>query len=188
VAPNSYQALFVHGLEGVLPGELLAELSPPDREGLPPHRVMVRTRDAAEGYVLITNGFGRVPQPGGDVEVGNVHQELAAWMDSHDPQKAAALSTLGLLMHVHSGGEEAWKAGDTLVLPEPLLGLRHFVLAKGPAVPLPPGATVQVLWVIPVSGAEYAQVRGAGGAWAESLLANPERHAELRRRWTLGMS
>jgi hypothetical protein len=186
VGVNTYRALFRHALGGTLPGDTVAEMAPPASQGLPAHVVLVRTRLNLDGFTLITNGFGRVPQPGGDP--GPTHVELAAWMDSHSPQRALALSALGALMQSNEGGQPAWSHGDIAVLSEPLLGLRHFVLAPGPSVPLPPGSPVNLLWVIPLHADEFEKVRRAGPlTWANQLMKDPSRRQELRRRWSLGV-
>ncbi len=187
VGINTYQALFRHALEGALPGDHVAEMAPPASQGLPAHVVLVRTRPGQGGYTLVTNGFGREPRPGGGS--GSRHVELAALMDAHSPQRALALSALGSLMQANAGGQSAaWAQGDIAVLSEPLLGLRHFVLAPGPSVPLPPGSPVNLLWVIPLLADEFEKVRRAGPLpWARQLLKDPSRRTELQRRWSLGV-
>ncbi|WP_223759912.1 hypothetical protein [Myxococcus sp. RHSTA-1-4] len=185
VGLNTYQALFRHALEGALPGDTVAEMAPPASQGLPPHVVLIRTRLGTSGFTLVTNGFGRVPQPGGTRDSGSAHVELAAWMDSHGPERAMALSALGALMQ---SKEDAWAQGDIAVLSEPLLGLRHFLLAPGPVVPVPPGSPVNLLWVIPLHADEFEKVRRAGPLlWAHRLLKDPSRRTELRQRWSLGV-
>ena len=185
VGINTYQALFRHALEGTLPGGTVAEMAPPASRGLPPHVVLTRTRLGTSGFTLVTNGFGRVPQPGRMGDSGSAHVELAAWMDSHGPERTLVLSTLGALMQ---SKEDAWAQGDIAVLSEPLLGLRHFLLAPGPVVPLPPGSPVNLLWVIPLHADEFEKVRRAGPlSWANRLLKDPSRRAELRQRWSLGV-
>lgn len=182
VGLNTYQALLRHALEGALPGDTLAEMAPPSSQGLPAHLVLIRTRMGTDGFTLVTNGFGRVAQPSG------THVELAAWMDSHSPERALALSALGALMQSAEASQQAWEQGDIAVTSEPLLGLRHFVLARGPVVPMPPGSPVNLLWVIPLHADEFARVRRAGPLpWAQQLLKDPSRRAELRQRWSLGV-
>jgi hypothetical protein len=185
VGINTYQALFRHALEGNLQGDTVAEMAPPAAQGLPAHVVLVRTRPGLGGFTFVTNGFGRAPRPGSS---GARHVELAAWMDSYSPQRALALSALGSLMQSSAGGQPTWEQGDIAVLSEPLLGLRHFVLAPGPAVPLPPGSPVNLLWVIPLHVDEFEKVRRAGPLlWARQLLKDPSRRTELQRRWSLGV-
>lgn len=188
VAANTYQALFRYALDGTLPGRTVAEMAPPASQGLTAHRVLVRARPGADGFTLVTNGFGRVPRPGGASRSGSVHAELAAWMDSHSPERALALSALGALAQSHEDGQASWAPGDIAVLAEPLLGMRHFVLGPGPVVPLPPGSPVNLHWVIPLRADEFERVRKEGPLrWAHQLLKDPSRQPELRRRWSLGV-
>lgn len=187
VGVNTYQALFRHALEGALPGDTIAQIAPPASQALPPHEVLVRTRLGQSGFTVVTNGFGRVPQASGKRDSSATHEELAAWMDSHSPERALALSALGTLKQSNEGSQPAWAPGDIAVVSDPLLGLRHFVIAQGPAVPLPPGSPVNLLWVIPLLAAEFEMVRRAGPLhWANQLLKDPSRRTELVQRWSLG--
>jgi hypothetical protein len=187
---NAYQTLFRHSLPVAVPGELVAVFSPPElAEGSPGHSVDVRLGKGREGYWLVTNGVGRVPQPGGSPEEGSARLELVAHVQSHSPALASLLSSLAEAVHGHGGGGETWRPGDTLTLPEEIaaqLGVQNLLLASGGEVSFPRGAPVTLLLLVPLSDEEMERVRVEKSAsWFGEPLADPARAESIRLRWPL---
>lgn len=187
VGLNTYQALFRHSLPVSLPGELVAVFSPPDLPAeAPGHAVDVR-RDRKQGFWLVSNGLGRLQQPGGSAEEGSSRVELLAHVEQHSPALASLLSSLAEAVHGHGGGAETWRPGDTLTLPDEVaaeVGVQHLLLAQGGEVSFTRGAPVSLILVVPLYQHEMERVQEERSAkWFGEPLSEPARTEELRRRW-----
>ena len=152
---------------------------------MPPFRVDVRTRHDGEGFLTVSLGLGRVAQPGGDPEIGTRHVELGVSSDAHGPAIASLVAALAVDLHTHdASADRVWKPGDTLRLEHPALESAGFLLADGGAVPMRGGSPVRLLLLVPLSEAEYAEVKSGGSAaWLAPRVASEAGRAELRRRW-----
>jgi len=167
IALDAYRALLDHGLEGLTPSDLLTDVNARNPDGLP-HSVEVRARHDHRGFLIVTNGFGRTPRPGGGaVECPPV--EVAAWVPEHSFELVRLVGMLGGEMFASSSG--AWKPGDSLTAPIEELGIGGFVVADGGRVEMGGGPTVQLLLLVPLAPQAYAEVRG--GSVARWLSANP---------------
>lgn len=166
IAVNAYQALFDRGLAELVPSDLERDVGTNDA-GVMPHVVEVRMRHDGRGYLVVTNGFGRVPQP--DVPRPDcAFIEVGAWAPMHT---LALVSIVGTLAHQAHLSSEGWKPCDTLGAPIEELGIGGFVLADGGVVSMGDGPSVRLLLLVPLDDTEYAQVRGGGAA--DWLAANP---------------
>jgi hypothetical protein len=173
IAPNAYRALFDAAIHATIPNELVDDMEPETATGVP-HRVQVRARDDGRGVMIVTNGVGRQPQPG--VELDDwAHVELAAWV----PEPHAALAELvgTLASSMHSDGSGAWRPGELLGAPIADLGIGGFLLADGGSVEMFGGPTVRLLLMVPLAPSHYRRVRREG---AEAWLA---KHRIDARRW-----
>ena len=152
---NAYQALFDRGLGDAIPSDLVRDVSATDPEVIP-HSVEVRARHDGRGFMIVTNGFGRIAQR--EVERADcTHIEVAAWVTS----PAFELVQLVGMLASHA---DSWKPADTVGAPIDELGIGGFVLADGGAVNMGGGPSVRVLVLVPLSPDAYARVRGGGAA------------------------
>ena len=120
---------------------------------------MVRERRDGQGFLTVTNGFGRAPHPRVE-RLDCTHFELGAWSAEHGFRLLSLVGSLaGDARHSPAAG---WKPGDTLAAELPPLGIGGFVLADGGAVPMGDGPSVRLLLLVPVTSAQYAQIRGGG--------------------------
>lgn len=182
IAPNTYQAFFAAQLSEVYPSHVVSE-RPCENPSLPPHSVQVRKCHDRPGYLIVTNGFGRLVQRGGN-EVGVPHAEIVAWVENHDFDLVSLVGRLGTIMATSEPGSAAWKPADTLGLSLPEIGVGGIVLANGGAVPMPGGPPVTLLMVVPLNDTEYAGVRGGGAAaWLAMNVDDPPKRALLPGRW-----
>lgn len=185
IGSSSYGALAVDALDRAFPGHSIAGITPRPEERVPPFRVDVRTRHDGEGFLTVSVGLGRVPQPGGDVDAGTRHVELGIASESHGPAVASVIVLLAGDLHTHAADPaHVWKPGDTLRLEHPALGNAGFLLADGGALPMRGGAPVRLLLLVPLSAEEYDEVRAGGSAaWLAPRIADAAGREELRRRW-----
>jgi hypothetical protein len=169
-----------------------------DRYDPPPEvapRHVVHTFASADGksFWYVTDGFGFVRQPNSAPGSEEVFVELATYADRRDPRIAEILSLFGEAMHAnHVGGHplDAWSY-DTLTLPQPLYGLRYFVLRPGAEMSMPRSDArqqkVSIFTVIPLTAAERAQVANVGRerarAWVEAKCAKDA--TAMLARWKL---
>jgi len=181
IAPDTYRALFAHAFERAYPSQLVSEV-PCSSRAVVPHVIQVRRPKTDPGFVIITNGLGRVEQPHGEA-AGAAHVELAAWVDEADFELVQWVGRIGPLLHGRGAGASAFKPGDTLRAPIPELGIAGFVLADGGFVPMPAGAPITLLALIPLDAADYAAASGAGTAWLAESYRSAEDRAKARARW-----
>jgi hypothetical protein len=187
IAPNTYQAFFSGQLAELYPSHVVTE-TPCENPAVPPHSVQVRKSHDRPGYFIVTNGFGRLIQPGGD-EVGVLHAEVFAWVEHQSLALVSLVGRLGTIMHSREPGGAAWKVGDTLGLSLPELGIGGFVLAKGGDVAMPGGAPVTLLMIVPLTASEYEGIRrGGAAAWLAKNVEPPEKRGLLPARWSSSLN
>lgn len=168
----AYQALFTSRL-GALVASTRVDAFPSSAPDVVPHTVEVRARDDGRGFLLVTNGFGRIAQRHADAR-DFAHVELAIWAPSNKLDLVHLVGNLGALMHSPDG--DTWKAGDTLLAPIERLGIGGFVLADGGVVDMGGGPTVHLLLVVPVTPDEYAGVcQGRAAAWLSRTVIDERR-------------
>ncbi|NOU32189.1 MAG: hypothetical protein HOO96_30155 [Polyangiaceae bacterium] len=182
IAPNTYQAYFGGQLSELYPSHVVSEIPCEDPDELP-HSVQVRECHDRPGYLIVTNGFGRLVQRGDD-KASAPHAELLAWVDTYDFDLVSLVGRLGTIMHSPDPDSAAWNPGDTLAASLPELGIGGIVLANGGSVPMPGGAPVTVLMMIPMNDEEYDRVRGGGAAaWLAENFEAEDKRALLPARW-----
>ncbi|MGA9524092.1 MAG: hypothetical protein WBV82_21705 [Myxococcaceae bacterium] len=185
VAFNTYRELFLGRISQHLSASWETKLTPEAEEGAPVIEVDVLDAGGGAGFYLVTNGVGRVPQPGGTRENGTAHVELIAAMSTHHPLIAPVLATVAQHVHRHDGGVNTFKAGDTVGFAVEEIGAAGFVLGDAGRVALAEGGPpVHLLELIPLNATEYDRLRKLGsGPWlAENGEMDPRTRAE---RWRL---
>jgi len=179
IAVNAYQALLDRGLADAIPSELVRDVAAKN-PGTIPHSVGVRARHDGRGFMIVTNGLGRVAQR--DSERANcTHIEIAAWVPAHSFE---LIELVGLLASdAHSSTTGGWKPADTLTAPIDELGIAGFVLADGGAVDMGGGASVRLMLLVPLGPNEYERVRGGGAAdWLSKNDVDERRWAPFLAR------
>jgi hypothetical protein len=187
VAFNTYRELFLLAVGERLSVSYETQLTPEPEPGGPPFEVDVLAADDGSGFFLVTNGLGRVPQPGGESESGTAHIEIVAAMTEHHPLIASMLATVGGQVHLHEGGGDTYKAGDTVGMEVPEIDAAGFVLRDAGHVDIARGGPlVHLVELVPLSAAEYGRVRSYGsGPWLTELedMSPQARSARWRLRF-----
>ena len=148
---------------------------------VPPHVVHVMQPAGDEGgFLIATAGAGRIPQPGGDAESSSDHVELVAQVSQHGPNIALLLSYLGRLVHMHGGGDERWAPRDKVQLPEPIFGLRCFLLTSLGTIQIAPGHAINLLNVYALTDDEYAAMNNDN---VVDWFAQHKDDPVVRQRW-----
>jgi hypothetical protein len=160
IAVNAYQALFDRGLADTIPSDLVRDV-PSTNPDVVEHSVEVRERHDGRGYLIVTNGLGRIAQQ----EIARAdcaHIEVAAWAPTHFFELVELVGTLGTHAHVSTTGE--WTPGDLLQAPIAELGIGGFILADGAEVSMGVGPSVRLLLMVPLTPEDCDRVRGGGAA------------------------
>lgn len=170
VAFNTYRELFLDAASAALDAGYETQLDPEPEPGVPAFEVDVLRADDDRGFYVITNGVGRIAQPGGDPEGGTAHVELVAAMSTHHPAIASILATIAGELHRHRGGDSVFKPGDTVSMEVVELAAAGFVLGRCEPMTLAAGGPpVFPIELIPVNAIELQKVRRHGsGPWLEA--------------------
>ncbi|WP_163866713.1 hypothetical protein [Myxococcus eversor] len=169
LALNAYQALFDRGLDTLLPSELRVDVRS-NNPDVTPHSVEVRERHDGQGFLLVTNGFGRLAQgDAGCVDCPRV--EIGAWLPDHSFELLRFVGGVASGVHESTVG---WKPCDTVATPNHERGMGGFVLADGGQVEMGGGPGVRLLLLVPLSPPDYERVRGGGAAeWLSRNTVGP---------------
>jgi hypothetical protein len=165
----TYERLFFAAIADELRAVYETELQATPRSNGPPFAVEVLA--AQHGYFLVTNGVGRIRQPGARGPE-SAHLEIVAATTRHHPLLAHVLRVVGESVHEHADTADAvFKAGDTVGLEVEEIGAAGFVLRNTGAVELARGGPpVQLLELVPLTAREYDEVRRKGsGPWLAKL-------------------
>jgi len=176
-----YRQLFSHAFGRAYPSHKVGEALGPDSASVT-HVVEVREPDKDPGFVVVTNGFGRVAQPRGD-SVAAPHVELVTWVEADSTLIVSLVGHIGRALHERGPDASPFKAGDTLRVPVAALGLSGFVLNDAGFVPMPAGAPITLLELVPLDDADYAEAKHAGTAWLETHYSASDARRRIRARW-----
>ena len=164
----------------------------PPADVRPAHVVHILASQDGTQFWYVSDGFGLVRQPGSAAGAKNVFVELATWADHRDRRIAELVSLIGEAMHQHParGAFDAWRY-DTVSMPQPVYGLRTFVLRPGAELGMPRDDAreqrVSVYTLIPLTEAERPQVVNVGReqarAWVEKRAVGEP--AAMLARWQL---
>jgi hypothetical protein len=187
----SYQSgLLAALLKGAKATEVDRYVPPADVR--PAHVVHILANASGTEFWYVSDGFGLLRQPGSAAGSKNVFVELATWADHRDRRIAELLSLLGEAMHQQPahGAFDAWRY-DTISMPQPVYGLRWFVLRPGAELRMPRDDAreelVSIYTVIPLTESERAQVVNVGReqarAWVEKRAVGEP--AAMLARWKL---
>lgn len=169
IAVNAYQALFDRGLAELVPNGQIRDVSSKN-PNVVPHAVEVRVRRDNRGYLIVTNGFGRIPINAQALVGGGANVEVAAWVPEDRFQLVALVGQLASNAHSSTGG---WQPGDLLAAAYDDIGIAGFVLADGGVVDMGGGPNVQLLLLVPLAKDEYDSVRGgSAGAWVANHVVD----------------
>ncbi len=169
VAFSTYRELFLGEISRHLSASYESMLGPVEEQGIPKFEVDVLAAEGGDGSFVVTNGVGRVPQPGGIREHGSAHVELIAAVRQGHPLIGSVLATVAEHVHRHHGGESTFKPGDTVGFPVSEIGAAGFVLGDAGQVTIVSGGPpVHLMELIPLSASEYQRCRTTGSG---SLLA-----------------
>jgi hypothetical protein len=178
---EAYRQLFSYAFGRAYPSHKVGEALGPDSASVA-HVVEVREPDQDPGFVVVTNGFGRVAQPRGDA-VGAPHLELVTWVEADSALIVSLVGHIGRAIHERGPDASPFKPGDTLRVPVAALALAGFVLNDSGYVPMPAGAPITLLELVPLDEADYAEAKHAGTAWLEAHYADPDARRRIRARW-----
>lgn len=182
VALNTYLRMLDGAYERMFEAEQFTGFTPDLSDAIPGFEVEVR--ESSAGYLMTSNGVGRVAQRFGSEERGNLHVELVTAMKAHHPMIANLLATVAAHIHTQSSPGEAFKAGDTVGVPFNEIGAAGFVLVAAGSVNIATGPAIDLLELVPLTKAEYEAARMLGSSEVVSTLGKmtPQSRAE---RWRL---
>jgi hypothetical protein len=181
ISVEAYRELFSRAFDLAYPSHKVGEASGPDGAAVA-HVVEVREPAQDPGFVVVTNGFGRVAQPRGD-SVALPHVELVTWVEADSALIVSLVGHIGRAVHERGPSATPFKPGDTLRAPVAQLSLAGFVLNDAGYVPMPAGAPINLLELVPLNDADYADAKNAGTAWLEASYADPHARRRIRARW-----
>ena len=157
---------------------------PSGSDSVPPHVLIMRSAEQGGVWVL-TNGFGRVVQPGGTA-IGVPHVEFLTCLPRESFDEAVIVGRLASAAFERGPDETAYKAFDRLQAPIPELDIGGFLIDDGGTVKLGSGRSVQLLALVPATSAEYAEAARIGtDVWLTKNLGSMDRPVKIASRWRL---
>lgn len=182
LAVNAYQALFDRGLDDIVPSRKIRDVATKNPAVIP-HSVEIRMRHDNRGYLVVTNGFGRIAIKSGAPDGGGTNLEVAAWVPA---DRFPLLVLVGqVASNAHNSTTGGWQPGDTLAAAYEEIGIAGFVLADGGEVDMGGGPNVRILLLVPLAKDEYDNVRGGGAtAWLASHVVDERCWAPFVARLT----
>jgi hypothetical protein len=176
LVPKLYEALFDDAFARAFAGQTTG-VFPADGDTAVPHKLIMR-RDARGSVLVATNGLGRIAQPGGAIE-------LVTCLPQPSLELAAIVGSIGAYAVTRGPDAEPVRVFDRLQAPLPELDIGGFLVDDGGKLELGAGRSVQLLALVPVTAAEYAEAQRDGtDRWLARELGPSERLPRIAARWT----